>query len=213
MTVELPIREATRLSDFDYSTPGAYFVTVCTQNRAKVFGEILDGKMILNENGEIVEKYWLDINRHFANVRTDEFVIMPDHFHGIVFIQDPKITQSVGDGSPVPFAATRKISPGDDSTTGAETAPLRPVVDWSAKRPTLGQIIGYFKYKSTKRINETRKTPGAKLWQRSFYDHVIRTDEDLATLRDYILNNPLELAMDFNPRAVAEEIERNEGVK
>ena len=194
MNSELPKRRPTRLQGFDYTSPGAYFVTICTQNRANVFGEIIESEMKLNEYAEIAKNYWLYINRHFSNVRSDEFVIMPDHFHGIVFIIDTTIIDSVGDGSPVPYATGEKLTLSSVSTTGEETSPLQVKnVDWSVKKPTLGQIVGYFKYQSAKRINEMRDTPGVKIWQRSFYDHVIRTDEDLAVLRDYILNNPLGL--------------------
>jgi putative transposase len=80
--------ESSRLRGFDYSTPGAYFVTICTKNHVCVFGEIAGGKMILNETGKTASKYWHEISDHFPSVALDAFVVMPDHVHGIIRIMD-----------------------------------------------------------------------------------------------------------------------------
>jgi len=186
MSAQLPIREATRLPNYDYSSPGAYFVTVCTQGRRAILSWVIDGQVILTDFGRIVDDTWHWLEQQYEYVKLDEYVVMPDHFHAILIIKPGDL-------------------PYDDNAGGSRTAPTdflledcrgrsgtaRPPV----KRKTIGRLIGAFKTVSTKLINETRNTPGAKIWQRSFYDHVIRNETDLAVLRDYILNNPKELAL------------------
>ena len=84
-----PVRKRNRLRDWDYSIPHWYYVTICTQNHRELFGEIVDGKMVLNEYGEIADKYWREIPNHFSDIRLDEYIIMPNHIHGIIIIEDP----------------------------------------------------------------------------------------------------------------------------
>lgn len=159
-----------RLKDYDYSQEGAYFVTICTHGHKCLFGQIVDSTMQLNRFGNVVNKCWLEIPHHFPNVEVDAFVIMPNHFHGIVVIQDYRGEVT----SPTP--------------KGAETAPLQ--------RHTLGQTIAYFKYQTTKSINQICHTPGNRLWQRNYYEHVIRNEHDLNDIRQYILDNPVKWDMD-----------------
>jgi REP element-mobilizing transposase RayT len=167
-------RHSIRLPAYDYSTPAAYFVTICTDGRECVFGEIADGAMVLNECGEIVQQMWDNLPDHYPCVQLDQFVIMPNHVHGIIVITDDG-HPAVGAGSPRPGFAGH-------GETGGATPPLR--------RPSLGNIVGYFKYQSTKHINTLRHTPGLPVWQRNYYEHVIRDDHDLAAIRDYIAANP-----------------------
>ena len=160
-------RKPTRLKSYDYTQDGYYYVTLCTQDRVEWFGMIEDGKMILNGYGKIVSICWNDLPNHYANVKLDEYIIMPNHFHGIITI--------VGAGSPRPAPVT-----------GAETAPLR----------TLGQVVAYFKYQSTKQMNVLRRTPGLQIWQRNYYERVIRDKTELHNARQYIQNNPSQWATD-----------------
>ncbi len=186
-------RRSIRLKGYDYSQPGAYFITIVTQERTCLFGDVVDGQMRLNDTGEIVRQCWLDIPAHFPNTGLDEFVVMPNHVHGIIVI--------VGAGSPRPYnAPDAQTAPDaqsalDAQTTsgawtgmGAETASIR--------RATLGQIVAYFKYQSTKRINERRGTTGASVWQRNYYEHIIHDDAALQRIREYIANNPLQWELD-----------------
>lgn len=203
-------RRSIRLKGYDYTKPGAYFVTVCTQNRACLFGEVVDGEMRLNVAGQLVHDAWQDLARHFAGVALDAFVVMPNHVHGIVVI--------VGAGRPRPYVApppaTQPSGAGTESW-GAATAPLPAGVETepsgagTAPRPaTLGQMIAYFKYQSTKRINEMRATPGVPVWQRNYYEHIIRNDQSLNRIRQYILDNPARWAFDReNPQSHAPEPE------
>jgi REP element-mobilizing transposase RayT len=164
-------RRTNRLKDYDYSSEGTYFVTVCAHNREHLFSRIKEGKMQLNENGRMIEECWNEISGHFPSVKLDEFIIMPNHIHGIISI--------VGAGFP---------RPENDRPKGAVTAPLRT--------GSLGQIIAYFKYQSTKRINLLRGMPGIPVWQRNYYERIIRNESELFQMRQYIQENPLKWDLD-----------------
>ncbi|GAB4343335.1 MAG: hypothetical protein Kow0099_21640 [Candidatus Abyssubacteria bacterium] len=163
-------RRSVRLQGYDYSRAGAYFVTICAQNRECVFGKIVGRRMRLNDAGRIVQAAWNDLPNHYAGVELDAFVAMPNHVHGIVVI--------VGAGlKPAP--------------TGLKPAP-------TANRAAHGlpEIVRAFKTFSSRRINELRHTPGARLWQRNYYEHIIRNEESMERVRDYIVNNPLQWELD-----------------
>jgi putative transposase len=159
-------RRLNRLKEYDYSQPGAYFITVCTKKRAFLFGEIDDGTMRLNNYGEIVRLAWLALPLHYANVELDSFVIMPNHIHSIMSLKD----------------------------VGAGLKPAPTVSD--SKRYPLSEIIRGFKTFSSCSINKIRKMPGTSVWQRNYYEHVIRRDESLAQIREYIETNPLRWTLD-----------------
>lgn len=164
-------RRSVRLKEYDYTQPGAYFVTIVTWQRECLFGEIIRGEMKLNQRGEIAEECWQAIPEHFQNVELGAYIIMPNHVHGIIMIVERRGTV------PVPKEIGREIS-------GGETPPLR--------QPTLGQIVGYFKYQSTKEMNVISKTGVVtKFWQRNYHDHIIRDEKDLKNKTDYIEANPL----------------------
>jgi REP element-mobilizing transposase RayT len=148
-----------------------------------MFGEILNGEMMLSHYGKIVQKCWREINTHFINVETGAFTIMPNHVHGIILIHERRGTASYSQGIPVP---------NDNNALpimGGETPPLRT--------PTLGQIVAYFKYQSTKEMNLLANTGTVtKFWQRNYYEHVIRDENDLQNKAHYIEANPLLWAED-----------------
>ncbi|WP_222842613.1 transposase [Thermoflavifilum thermophilum] len=165
---------------YDYSSAGAYFITICTHNRECLFGDIVDGEMRLNEWGRIVEWTWYDLPNHVANITLDIFVVMPNHFHGIIIITDTVVgAGSVGAGS---------------VRAGSEPAPTP--ANTIQKRYGLPEIIRQFKTFSARRINEHRQTPGQPVWQRNYYEHIIRDDDDLNRIREYIINNPLKWESD-----------------
>ena len=165
-------RRSIRLKDYDYSQPGAYFVTMVTWHRECLFGEIINREIKLSRYGEIVQKWWQEIPIHFRNVETGAFAIMPDHVHGIILIGERKDTVSVS--KDMIYAPTH----------GVETTPRQ--------MPTLGQIVAYFKYQSTKEMNLVANTGTVtKFWQRNYYEHIIRDETDLQNKTDYIEANPL----------------------
>jgi putative transposase len=173
-------RRSIRLNDYDYSQEGAYFVTICTHKKAFLF----ENEPI----NTIVEKCWLEIPEHFPNVEIDTFVVMPNHFHGIVSIVDN--CRGTATYFTTGINNMRRGEVTSPTPKGAETAPLR--------KCTLGQVIAYFKYQTTKLINRTCQTPGARVWQRNYYEHVIRNETDLNDIRQYILDNPVKWDMDEN---------------
>jgi len=166
-------RKRTRLKEYDYSTERAYFITICTQGKQCLFGHISDGGMRQSEFGRIVHFCWQELDSQYPAIRLDCFTVMPNLVHGVIFL--------VGTGSPRPDIPSRQL--------GGETPPLQ-------NQPSLSQIIGYFKYQSTKKLNALRATPGAKVWQRSFYDQVIRADESLNRIREYVATNPSRWHLD-----------------
>ncbi len=159
-------RLSTRLKDYNYSSEGAYYVTVCANNRECVFGNAQNGEMIMNDTGKMIDRWWRELPRKYNMIEIDEYKIMPNHMHGIITI--------VGAGFPRPDTFIRM----DDKGRGN-------------RAPTLGQIMAYFKYGTTKQINAIRNTPGIRLWQRNYYDHIIRDEESLNKIREYIINNPV----------------------
>jgi len=196
-------RRSIRLLHYDYSTPGYYFVTICTYKKYYIFGEIIDGKMVLSKNGCFVEQYWSDIPEHYPNVKTDAFTVMPNHVHGILIIGCDHDGRR---GGVTPPNGKMCIEYDHDGRRGGVTPPLHETFNGSnvdcraqhVQRPTLGQIIGYYKYQSTKQINETNKTPTKRVWQRNYYEHIIRNDIALNNIRKYIIKNPTNWETDRN---------------
>jgi REP element-mobilizing transposase RayT len=179
-------RQSIRLQGYDYSLSGAYFVTIVTWHREFLFGEIVNNEMELSRYGEIVQKWWGEIPIHFPNVETGAFVIMPNHVHGIIFINERRGTVSVPrDNQPLNKLETPNSN--ETSEQGGETPPLRVI-----RVPTLGQVVAYFKYQSTKELNTVENAGTVtKFWQRNYYEHVIRNESDLQNKTDYIEANPL----------------------
>ena len=176
-------RRSIRLKGYDYSQEGAYYVTIVTWQREFLFGNIVNQEMMLSPYGEIVQKWWEEIPVHFPNVETGAFVIMPNHVHGIIYIfEERRGTVPVpDDDGENTISQNNKMS---GVIQGGETPPLRI--------PTLGQIVAYFKYQSTKEMNKIDNTGTiTKFWQRNYYEHIIRNETDLQNKTDYIESNPL----------------------
>lgn len=178
-------RRSIRLKGYDYSSEGAYYVTIVVQGRECLFGEIIDGEMYLNEYGEIVQKWWHEIPNHFPNVVLGAFVIMPNHVHGIIWIIDKRRGEVI---SPHNDPNNNILNKNFDGTSNQGGDASQPPL----QKPTLGQIVAYFKYQSTKEMNriETDKAI-TKFWQRNYYEHVIRDEKDLQNKTDYIESNPM----------------------
>ncbi len=181
-------RQSIRLEKYDYSSNGAYFVTICTAQRLHLFGEIVNATMQLHDFGKIAHDCWLELPNHFPQILLDEFVVMPNHVHGIVLIQSEQDVVPVGARRPCPkvrFMVKRHALP---LPTQAAFGKLQ--------KGSLGAIVGSFKSVVTKRINQARGAAGESLWQRNYYDRIIRSEEQLMAARAYIENNPLNWALD-----------------
>jgi REP element-mobilizing transposase RayT len=150
-------RHSIRLAGYDYAQAGVYFVTICTQNRECLLGDVIDNTMRLSTYGRIATEWWNNIPDHFDNAELDGYVAMPNHLHGIIVLHSPET------GTP---------------------------------RRTLGQIIAYFKYQSTKSINDLCDTPGRRFWQRNYYEHIVQNETELNRVREYIINNPVSWVTD-----------------
>jgi len=165
--------QSARLQNWDYSSCGLYFITICTVNRELYFGDIVNGEMILSAVGELAKAYWNEIPKHFPFVELDEFVIMPNHVHGIITINKPN------DGKYNDKCNVETPNLGVSTTTIASKK-------WNPG--SLGVIINQYKRICT--IN-ARKIHADFAWQSRFHDHIIRNDESFQKIRDYIINNPL----------------------
>jgi putative transposase len=173
-------RRSIRLQGYDYAQAGAYFLTICAYGRECLFGEVVNGAMLKNDSGRIVEEEWLRSAEIRQELELDVFVVMPNHLHGIVFIMNIGATGDVG--------ATSR-------------SPLRSPARGPAKL-SLGSFVSGFKSACTKRVNEARGQPGTPMWQRGFYERVIRSEEELERIRAYVLDNPARWATDEeNPDA------------
>jgi len=172
-------RRSIRLRNYDYLQAGAYFITLCTQKRECLFGAVVCDGMRLNDAGCIVQDIWNALPGHYPCVELDCFVVMPNHIHGIVVLNG---------------AGARFIAPDHDGSTNSGAM---------NRAPTVGEIIRAFKARCTHGINQLRKTQGASIWQRNYYEHIIRSESSLQETREYIANNPAQWANDReNPNAV-----------
>lgn len=180
-------RHSTHLKNYDYSSAGAYFVTICTQNRESLFGRISVGagpcarpQMVLSDAGRMIADVWHQIPSHYPGNDVDEFVVMPNHVHGIVIVGAGPCCCPENKQRPHEIGQPRGVAP-----TGL------PLPD----------VVHRFKTMTTKLYMDGVKQSGwqpfnGKLWQRGYYEHVIRDDDELKEIRQYILTNPLKWALD-----------------
>ncbi|MCL4548324.1 MAG: transposase [Bacteroidetes bacterium] len=159
----LPRRKNIRLKGYDYSNANWYFVTICAHSKKKLFGNVIKTKVRLNTIGKIIDETWKEIPLHYQNAELDYYVIMPNHFHGILILNELK------------------------HRTGE-----------ACLAPTLGNIIGSFKSASSKRIHKAHVESLSIIWQRNYYEHIIRNEKDLYNIRKYIELNPLKWELDEN---------------
>lgn len=176
-------RRSIRLSGYDYSQAGLYFITICTQKRACLFGEIKDGVMELNEIGEIAHTEWNRTPEIRNNVELGDFVIMPNHIHGIIRLLGSNV-------SPMPPCRGESHSP---NHLDVPRLPIMGVchtpIPTTQNQPTIGSIIRGYKSSVAKQIG-LLGFPG-KLWHRNYYEHIIRNEKSLIKITEYIINNPL----------------------
>ena len=185
-------RRSIRLKEYDYSQAGAYFVTVCTHNRECILGEVANGEVLLSEFGKIVESVWFDLPKHYPNVELDAFVIMPNHVHGIIIVGDVAVGAGLIDHAGA-----------DHVGAGFKPAPTRQYA--------LSEVVRGFKTFSARRINEIRATSGTPVWQRNYYEHIVRDEDRLNRIREYIINNPMRWQFDReNPDRMLERTYDNQ---
>ena len=234
-------RKSIRLDGYDYSRQGAYFVTICTQNRKHLFGKIINGKIELNEAGIMIQNIWNELPTRFDNILLDEHTIMPNHTHGIIIINQnppkqistgepcvrPNTTQYIRPNTPnisysqisennhigdINSMGDHKDHPNVDHPNVDRPNVDRPNVDNHEDRPnvdrprgtlegSLGRIIQAFKsittYEYIKNVKQNGWVPfPGKLWQRDYWEHIVRDGNELNRIRKYIQNNPIKWQTD-----------------
>jgi putative transposase len=222
-------RRSIRLKGYDYSSPGYYFVTICAQNRLCLFGEIINDKMILNDAGKMIQNNWKSLSDQLSNIRLDEYVVMPNHFHAILqIVSRPMVfgptvfgpivgaplVGALHSGQPQGIAPTNATvtcngQPQLHSGQPQGIAPTNiaimnaPVITANAGK-TLGEMVGAFQSMVTVEYIRGVKTNkwqsfDKKLWQRNYWEHIIRNEHELINIRRYIKNNPANWDQDkFN---------------
>ncbi len=157
-------RHSIRVPGYDYRTPGAYFITICSWQRECLFGEVIDGTMQLSTYGQTVLFNWSILPKRYKNVALDNFIVMQNHVHGIIILKDnAEINYTESDEFEL---IKSKIHP-------------------------LSEVVRGLKTSSARRINQIRYLTGRSVWQRGYYEHIIRNEESLVAIREYIVNNPL----------------------
>lgn len=181
-------RRSIRLPEYDYSWQGEYFVTICVHARECLLGKVVNGEMVVNEFGQIVQRCWKELPSHYAQLSLGEWVVMPNHMHGILIIND-------ADVEAIPVGVIHEL-------------PLHESPMYKRRKMLLSKIIGRFKMNSGKQINLIRNLPGSSVWQRNYYEHIIRNGKSYIEIENYIRNNPLNWHTDGdNPVNI--EIEKN----
>ncbi len=186
----LPRRQSVRLPTFDYSRPATYFLTICTQDKRRLFGHVSAHAVTLNSVGRIADECWLAIPRHFPNAELRPYVVMPNHLHGIIRLL-PRGT----DGALVakhPRRAQRAAPLRLDATVPIEDT-HRPIAILANSIPA---IVRSFKSAASKRIREALGKPTFHVWQRSYYEHVVRNEDDFQNICEYIRMNPARWEFD-----------------
>mgnify|MGYP003471137831 CR=1 FL=1 len=173
-----------RLQTWDYGSNASYFITICTKNREHFFGEIVNNEMHLNEIGKLAEQYWLEIPVHFSFIELGNFVIMPNHVHGILIIDKPVVT--------VATVETRQclvstVATGADKTdTNNKT--IGQMRFQNQGKGTISSIVGSYKSVVSKNAHFVNSRFA---WQSCFHDHIIRDAKSFERIQNYISNNPL----------------------
>ena len=196
-------RRSIRLAHFDYSLPGAYFVTICSYGKQCIFGSVVGEQMRENDNGRIVREQWFDTVRIRPQMELDAFIVMPTHMHGILWILGPKGEHILWDsGYVIPdLVGPNSVGPGPNAVRpyvhGAsqpKTGPANPIP--SMRPRSLASWASGFKSAVTSRIRKLWNNPSAAVWQEDYFERIIRDEEELLNIREYILSNPLRWKMD-----------------
>jgi REP element-mobilizing transposase RayT len=193
MSSDIHYRRSIRLQGYDYAQTGAYFVTICTRNRECLFGKVVDGEMVLNDAGRLVQAVWDGLAGRFPTVESDQFVVMPNHLHGILVL--------VGAQFIAPKAPGRQTIKGAINRAPTTGQPNQGVINHA---PTLGEIVRVLKAATARQIRLTEHQDFR--WQRNYYEHIIRDEDSLHRIREYIVTNPLRWELDReNPQRKGED--------
>jgi putative transposase len=193
-------RRSIRLKAYDYSRSGPFFITICVKGRKCLLGKIEKGKIQLNNAGKMIHDWWHQLPKIYPNIELDEFVIMPNHLHGIIILCDNVGAALVDAQNNANSIATQKIIPNVNPDESRNNIHLNNNRAGTRSVPTnigLGDVIGAFKSITTneyiKGVQKLNWYPfNKRLWQRNYYEHLIRNDNELNRIREYIIENPLK---------------------
>ena len=172
-------RQSIRLKGYDYSRPGFYFITICIKNRECLFGEVKDEAIFLNEYGKVAKLFWDKLESKFSNVKADAFVVMPNHIHGIIEIKaDHPPVRAIHE---LPLRARIKSTEED-----------KEIIKRLRRKMLIPKVVGWYKMNVGKEINIRLKRTGNPFWHRNYYEHIIRDEESLFRIREYIKLNPAQ---------------------
>jgi len=189
-------RQSIRLPGYDYSRPGAYFITMCVKNREWLFGKIKNGVMNKNNAGIMVEKWHLELPNKFSNIINDEFCIMPNHFHSIIIITSPSSIIVRADPCVCPIRLGEQPIQLGKQGEHTGSPPQFPLQNTQQNKTNIPSIVQWFKTMTTNEYIRNVKTNcwqpfDGKLWQRNYFEHINRCESELFRIRQYIRNNPL----------------------
>ncbi len=193
-------RHSVRLEGYDYSLAGAYFVTLVSWKRGCLFGECTEGKMRLNSIGNVVHSVWEKLAFHFPQVRLEEFTILPNHLHGIIVIKSPEKDRPSSVGATRPWVnkfVDNQVALENGLNDSHDGSPLLEITrPTGPERGSLGAIIGQLKSRITKRIWRLPGIDHIPIWQRNYYEHIIRDAQEYQQIMQYIETNPLQWVTD-----------------
>lgn len=176
-------RHSIRLPGYDYAQPGVYFVTIVAWQRECLFGEVVGGKMRLNDIGKIVQWEWLELPKRLRFLELGVFMVMPNHFHGILIFHGNVRATRQG----LIYARSGEVPTPQVTIAGIDGSPLPR----GLKPASLGAIMAQFKSRVTKRLWKIPSLQGTPIWQRNYYEHIIRNEQDLQNKTNYIEANPM----------------------
>jgi len=205
-------RRSIRVKDYDYSRAGTYFLTMCLQSKRCLFGNVVNGEMMLNDAGKLVQHIWNNLPKRFLSIKLDKYVIMPNHMHGIIICRGEPCVRPEPCVYPKSFIYSEIANEGNldeykpsDKHKDQGEHKVRP---YGTMDNSIGRIVQAFKSITTHEYTIGVKTCGwipfhGKLWQRNYYEHIVRTEDTLNKIREYIQYNPLRWHLDReNPEKV-----------
>jgi len=177
-----------RLRGYDYTRAGAYFVTICTKDHACLLGEIEDAEMVLNDAGRIASDCLCAVEQHFRTVELDAFVVMPNHVHAIIVIIDARGSLEC---APVVRVGAQHAAPPQPASSPPTVTP-----------GSLAAVVRSYKSAVTRQVRQQSGASGIQVWQRNYYEHIVRNEDSLNRIRQYIADNPARWEFDReNPSA------------
>jgi putative transposase len=194
-------RRSIRLKGYDYTQSGLYFLTICVQHRQCLFGDVMHGVMMHNDAGRMVENEWLKLSERFRHIRLYEYIVMPNHFHAIVEIVGATLVVAQTDGTdpikgqPQGIAPTAIVTHDTDPMNGQPQGIARTAITHNRHDKRLGDVVGAFKSLVTVEYIRGIQNHGwqpfhGAVWQRNYWEHIIRNEQSYHNIAEYITHNP-----------------------